>query len=179
MNAMKGIVGKLIGFVLLAGIVFGLFVVVVAPIEMYKKAQAESWPSRKAMVTKSYASHRRGGGSLRHGSSMYWAVEVCGAYKDNGEKFCVARIRYGGFRWGEGKSAAFEEVAKYPVGREVDVYFSPEDPKETVLEAVSPWTEMLALFGLGMVFLLLPVFLWVFRKKLEPQRYGSRCDNRH
>lgn len=171
---MKGFLGKLTGFVLLAGIVFGLFAVVAASFEMFEKAQAESWPSRKAVVTKSYASHRRGGGSLRHGSSMYWAVEVCGVYKDNGDKFCVSRIRYGGFRWGEGKADAFDTVARYPVGREVDVHYSPDDPRETVLEAVSPWTEMVALLGLGIAFLLAPVILFLLRKRIDPARYGRK-----
>jgi uncharacterized membrane protein len=170
----KGLLGKLIGFVLLAGFVFGMFAVAVAPFEMFKKARRESWPSRKAVVTKSYASHRRGGGSLRHGSSMYWAVEVCGVYKDNGEKFCAARIRYGGFRWGEGKADAFDAVARYPVGREIDVYYSPDDPKETVLEAASSWAEMVTLLGLGIAFLLLPLFLWLFR--MHRARHERRTD---
>lgn len=160
--------GKLIGFVLLCGIVFGLFIVVVAPIEMLKKAEAETWPSRKAIITKSYSSHKRGIRNL-----LYWNPEICGTYLDNGEKFCAARVRYGGFRFGEGEASARAAVAKYPVGREVDVYYSPENPKETVLEARSSWDEMLILFTLGIVFLLLPVCLWLFRKKLEPERYGG------
>lgn len=39
---MKNILGKLGGFILLAGIVFGLFVIIFVPIEMYMKAEAES-----------------------------------------------------------------------------------------------------------------------------------------
>ena len=165
---MKTFLGKMIGFVLLCGIVFGLFTIVFVSIEMFKKAEAETWPSRKGGVTKSYASHKRD--SRR---ALYWSPEICGAYKDNGERFCVSRIRYGGFRFGEGKASALETVAKYPVGHEVDVYYSPENPKETVLEAHSSWNEMLILLGIGIVFLLLPVLLWVFRKTLEPERYGG------
>ena len=47
---MKEMSKKVVGFLILAGIIFGLFVVVVAPIEMYQKLNAESWPSRKGMI---------------------------------------------------------------------------------------------------------------------------------
>jgi hypothetical protein len=82
-------------------------------------------------------------------------------------------IRFGGFRFGGGEKAAFETVARYPVGREIDIYASPENPKETVLESRSSWEEMRILFGLGVGFLLLPVFLWLFRRQIEPERYGG------
>jgi hypothetical protein len=167
----KNVFGKLIGFVLLAGLLFGLFVVVLIPIEMIKKADAEGWPSRKGVVTKSFTTHHRESAG-RSGTAPYYTADVCGTYKDNGEKFCVARIRYGGFRFGDGKTSALETVARYPPGSEVDVYHSPDDPKATVLEASSSWTEMFVLLGLGIGFLLIPVVLWLFRRKIEPERYG-------
>ena len=100
----------------------------------------------------------------------YYTAEVCGIYKDNGEKFCVDRIRYGGFRFGAGKDAARETVARYPVGSELDVYHDRGDPKTTVLEASSPWTEMFVLLGIAIGFLMIPVFLWLLRKIIAPQR---------
>jgi hypothetical protein len=168
---MKGIIGKLIGFVLLAGFVFGLFVIVFAPIEMSKKAKAETWPSRKGVITLSYARRNRGNAMSNVGGA-YWKAEICGNYKDNGERFCISRVRFGGFRFGEGKAKAFETVGRYRVGREVDIFYSPENPKETVLEAHSSWNEMFILLGLAIAFLFLPVVLWVFRKKIESERYG-------
>ena len=167
---LKDIVMKLMGYVILAGIVFGLFVVVVAPFEMFKKMEAESWPSRKGVITLSYASYISGFGST---GSPHWKAEICGNFNDNGERFCVRHVRFGGFRFGEGKESAFETVARYPVGREVDIYYSPDNPKETVLEARSSWNEMFVLMGLGIGFLLLTVLLWAFRKEIEPERYGS------
>jgi Protein of unknown function (DUF3592) len=159
---------KIIGFVLLAGIAFGLFVVVTIPFEMVKKAEAEGWPSRKGVITHSYVSQQRGSTG-----APYSKVEICGNYKDTGERFCVRRVRYGGFRWGGGKASALQTVARYPVGSQVDVYYSPDDSRETLLEARSPWTEMFVLLGLGLGFLLLPMLLWVFRARIEPGRYGG------
>jgi hypothetical protein len=164
---MKDVLGKIGGFVILVGIVFGLFIVIVAPIEMYRKAQAEHWPARSAVITKSFSDRR--GGVTR---STYWKAEICGTYKDGGEFFCVDSIRYGGFRFGAGKQAAEAAVAKYPVGAEVAVYYDPDDPRETVLEARSSWKEMYVLLSLGIGFLLLPFVLWLLRKRLEPERYS-------
>lgn len=168
---MRNTLGTIVGFLLLAGIAAGLVLVVTLPFEMAKKAEAESWPSRKAVVTKSYVSRHRGGaGKFPRGP--YAKPEICARYTDNGEEVCAARIRYGAIRLGEGETTARDTIARYPVGREIDVYFSPGDPKQTVLEAVSPWTEMYALLGVGIVLLLLPLVLWVSRSKIEPQRYG-------
>jgi len=64
-------------------------------------------------------------------------------------------------------------VDRYPVGREVEVHYSPKNPRETVLEAHSSWREMKLLLGLGLGFLLLPFMLWLFRRQLEPERYGG------
>jgi uncharacterized protein DUF3592 len=166
MDTLKTVLGKVAGVVLLAGILFGLFAIVTVPIEMSKKAEAENWPSRKAVITKSYADYRRGSGK----SGGYYRTEICGRYADTEQPFCVTRIRFGGFRFGAGKASALETVAKYPAGAEVDIYYSPDNPKETVLEARSPWTEMYVMLGLGTGFLLLPVLLWAFRKRIDPVR---------
>jgi hypothetical protein len=165
----KDVFLKVLGYVLFAGLAFGLFVVAVIPYEMYRKSQAETWPSRAGVITKSFTS--RQSGSAGRTGAPYVKAELCGTYKDNGEAFCVTRVRYGGFRFGEGRGSADETVARYPVGTPVDIHYSPDDPKETVLEASSPWTEMFILLGLAVAFLLLPVLLWLFRKQIEPGRY--------
>jgi hypothetical protein len=161
----------LIGVVLLVGIVFGLFAVVTVPIEMSRMAQAEHWPSRKAVITHSYTRHVRGS-ATRPRTNSSWKVEICGVYEDDGGKFCLSRVRYGDIRLGADKNGALEMVAKYPLGREVEVYYSPDNPKETILEPHAPWNKMIILLSAGIGFLLLPFFLWVFRKKIEPERYG-------
>jgi hypothetical protein len=167
-SAVKSFLHKALATILFAGLMFGLFVIVFIPFEMYKKSQAESWPSRSGVVTLSTAT-RHSGSAGRTGAAPYYTADVCGIYEDNGEKFCVDRIRYGGFRFGAGKDAARDTAARYPVGSKVDVYHDPDDPRTTVLEASSPWTEMLVLLGLAIGFLLVPLFLWLLRK-IAPRR---------
>ena len=107
---------------------------------MVHKAQAEHWPSRKGVVTKSVMSYQRGSAG-RHASASYWNRRSAAPYDDDGERFCVGRIRYGGFRFGAGKAYAAGDLAKYPEGREVDSTSIPTIRRQ-VLEAKSPWTEM-------------------------------------
>lgn len=168
MSIGKDIVGTLIGVILLVGIVFGLFAVVAAPLEMLKMADAETWPSRKGVIKTS--SVVREPGFWKRGP--FWHADICGTYKDNGESFCISRVRYGDFRFRGDKAGSRETAAKYPVGREVDVYYSPDNPKETTLEPHASWQEMTVLLSLGIGFLFLPVLLWALRKKIEPERYG-------
>lgn len=158
MNGFTNVLGKLVGVAILLGFFFGLIVVAFAPFEILRKADAETWPSRKGIITQSQAGKSRS----RSGARVYtsWEPAICGTYRDNGERFCISHVRYGHYGW---EASAREAAAKYPVGREVDVYFSPDDPKETVLEAISPWTEAFTVLGLGIGLLLLPVFLWLSR----------------
>lgn len=164
---MKAIFGKILGVTILLGFFFGLLSVIFAPLEMYSMKQAESWPSRKGVITLSY--NRYIGRFSRGGP--FWDEEICGNYVDNGERFCISRVRYGDFRCNADKDYSDAIIAKYPIGREVDVYYNPSKPKVTILENHPSWRKMQVTLGLGIAFLLLPFFLWLFRKQIEPQRY--------
>jgi hypothetical protein len=167
MSRTRNLIAAIGGFLLLAAVLIGFFIVLVAPFEMVEKAAAESWPSRPGVVEKSYVSFRSG---VR--SAGYYSAEICGTYLDDGQPFCVDRMRYGGFRWGEGKAAAEKAAARYPPGTRVRVHYAPDNPRETVLEAVSPWTEMLILYGVGLALSLLGVVLWMLRKRPDAKAGG-------
>ncbi len=165
--------GKIIRALLLLGIAVGLVTVVAVPIEMSKMAAAKHWPSRKGVITTSYVRPVLGRVG-KMGTTTTWRPEICGFYPDNqADRFCIARVRYGEIRWGSWKAPSEAVAAQYPAGREIDVYYDPEDPKETILDPLAPWNEMIALLSIGVAGLLLPVFLWVFRKWIEPERYRS------
>ena len=160
MERIKDTLAKAAGYVLLVGILFGLFVLIAVPFEMTRMVSAESWPARKATVTTSYASRKS---STRH--SAFWRPEICGNYQDTGERFCVSRVSFGTFRFGSGEAEARATVAKYPEGLETDIYYSPDNPKETILDPHPSWNAMLTLLTLGLGFLATPVVLWLFRKR--------------
>jgi hypothetical protein len=155
--------GQCLVFAVLGGFILGLFFTATVPFEMRQMADAREWPSRKGIITKSAASRK-----INLLQRPYWAVEICGSYKDNGVGFCVSRVRYGEFRLDEGEASSLAAVAKYHVGKEVDVFYSPHDPGKTVLEPDAPWTTMVAALALGIGLLLLPVLLFVIRMARAP-----------
>jgi hypothetical protein len=46
----------------------------------------------------------------------------------------------------------------------VAVYYSPSNPRDTVLEPLAPWDTMLILIGLAVVFVSIPPLLYAFRR---------------
>jgi hypothetical protein len=160
MERAKNILAKAAGYVLLVGMLFGLFVVITVPFEISRMLSAESWPARKAVVTTSYANRKS---STRR--SAYWRPEICGSYQDSGERFCVSRVSFGSFIFGSGEAQARAAIAKYPLGAQIDVYHAPDNPKETILDPHPSWHAMWTLLALGLGFLLIPVVLWLFRKR--------------
>ena len=158
----KKIFQQLLGILILLGFLVGLLAIVFVPVEMYKMHQARGWPSRDGTITHSSATLGRGG--FRNAPS--WRADIGGKYDDNGEKFWISRVRYGGVKWGAGKAAAMEDVAKYPVGPRVKVYYSPTRSKDTILEPFAPWDTMIITLAVGVGLVLLPVVLYLLRKQL-------------
>ena len=167
----QNLIRKIVGFMLLAGFIFGLFLFVTIPFEMVQMARAERWPSRRGLIITSSAS-RRVSLLLR----PYWAADICGIYLDNGVGFCVSRIRYGGFRFDEGEAESREAVAKYHVGSQVNVYYAPDDPTTTILEPHGPWFIMAFVWGLGIGLVLLPVLIYMLRRTSDVVQSEGKVD---
>lgn len=160
---LREIFGQCVGYTLLAGFILGLFLVVTVPFEMYQMAAASNWPSRKGIITKSSAALK-----ISWLQNHYWQAEICGVYKEVGVGFCVSRVRYGEFRFGDGRRSTVEAVAKYPVGSEIDVYYSPIEPGRTILEPHASRSSIAFAFGLGAGLLLLPALIFVSDRALAP-----------
>jgi hypothetical protein len=147
-----------LALVLLAGFVGGLFVLVVMPFELLPMHAARTWPARQGVIEASRTTFARGGGTR---PTPFWRVDIRGAYADSGEEFRISRIRYGDFRWGDGRAQAEADTRRYAVGSVVDVYYSPSSPSDTVLEPLAPWDTMLILLGLAVAFVATPPLLFL------------------
>ncbi len=157
-GVLRKIVGQAVGVAILLGFLFGVLVLVFMPFELYRMAQARSWPSREGVVTRSFASPQ--GAAWK----TTWRAAIRGIYRDTSEEFWVTRVRYGDFRMRGDRSGAEADAAKYRPGTVVRVYFSPDNAKETLLEPSPPWTTVIVITAIGAVGLLLPAVLFVFRK---------------
>jgi hypothetical protein len=155
----RKILGQLLGALILLWFLFGVLVIVFMPFELLRMAEARSWPFREGVITKSVASPQ---GSTRR---TFWKPAIRGTYRDTGEEFWITRIRYGEFRMRGARAGAEADVARYRPGTVVRVYYSPADPKETLLEPFAPWTTLIVMSIVGVTGVLVPVVLFLFRKR--------------
>ena len=169
MARIPSVVMKALAVLLLFGMLFGALALVFVPYDLWRMARAREWPSRKVEIVTSYAlSHR----SSRGG--RYWDAQICGRALDSGERLCITRVRFGSFRWGEGREAAEAAAARYPVGSIADLYYDPADPRERILEPHAPATTLIAILGVGIAFLLTPLALWLIRQAAAGGLRGDR-----
>lgn len=153
----------LVGLTIATGFAMGLFLIVTVPLELFTMVEVRGWPSREGTVTDAFVTPSTGGGLS---TPDEWKAEVRGVYNDTGEEFWISKVRYGDFPFDAGRANSREAVARYPVGTAGQVYFSPANSKNTVLEPFAPWTTMLTALGAGVGGVLLPVVLYIFREPL-------------
>jgi hypothetical protein len=155
----RKILGRALGAIILLWFFFGLLVIVFMPFELWRMAQARSWPFREAVISKSVASPQGSTGRT------LWTPAIRATYRDTGEEVWISRVRYGEFRMRGARAGAEADVARYRPGMVVRVYYSPTNPKETLLEPFAPWTTMIGMSIVGVSGVLLPFVLFLFRKR--------------
>ena len=143
--------GKVVWLVLLLlggifttiGVLIGL--VVGKPILDNARA-TEQWPQAGGEVLESRLDESRG-----ENGTMY-SAHVVYRYALDGGEFESNRIWFGGDYSTSDRSEMFEIVRQYPVGKQVTVYYSPDEPSESVL---IPGAFVLShlLYVIGLVFL--------------------------
>lgn len=127
----------------------------------------EQWPQADGEVLESRLDESRG-----ENGTMY-SAHVVYRYALDGGEFESNRIWYGGDYSTSDRSEMFEIVKQYPVGRQVTVYYSPDEPSEAVLiPGAFVLSHLLYVIGLvflaiGGVLLLVLVFL-VVRSVIGP-----------
>jgi len=111
------------------------------------KAKASNeWPSTDGKVIESELERHRG----NEGETMYKALVVYEYSLDGGE-FESDRVWFGGGYSTSDRSEMQAVVKEYPVGKNVTVYYSPDDPGEAVLKPGAYFSSYL-LFGGGLIF---------------------------
>lgn len=93
------------------------------------------WPTTEGVITRSLIVQHHPRGSEKHGYAPRREHEVRVEYS-----YDVAGTRYGGDRLRirpnryKGENSVKRELAKYPAGQKVKVYYDPEKPERSVLE---------------------------------------------
>ncbi|NTX07360.1 DUF3592 domain-containing protein [Myxococcus sp. CA040A] len=145
---------------------------------MVRQAQVASWPSVQGTITRSeVAMVHTSKGSRRE-------LKLAYTYSVDGQPYEGGKHRFTAGSSGVRRYAE-EQVARYPLGASVPVYYRPGQPSEAVLQAGMDSSELFMLMG-AMPFNLVMFWLWVVvrwtPKKEEPfglstfiREDGSEC----
>jgi len=100
-----------------------------------------------------------------NGTRGGWKFYIQYEYYIEGNKMTSERVHFG-YQASSNPSYAQEYINKYPIGKEVIVYYNPDDPRESVLEPQVKWYGQLYIFTAGILFSLL--FLYLSWKSKSP-----------
>ena len=117
------------------GVVLGLFVLILSGTllafdgyvgwSVYRQIRAQNYPTTKGVITHSEVTGH-GGRHSNYSPSLQYKYAVAGkTYSGN-------RYRFGDVYAVEGK--AHQIIAEHPVGKQVQVYYNPDDPADALLQ---------------------------------------------
>ena len=147
---------------------------------LHKSAQSSSWPSVDGVI-RSVNIERQMSSSGDHGPSTTYAAGVTYDYAFDGKTFSGNRIRMVKV-FSSDQSCAMEDERRYPVGKQVKVFYSPSDPADSVLEpGVHPSSWFLPI--LGAAFVVVPAMVMsigfagtAFRRQRRVVETNPFCD---
>lgn len=140
---------------LIAGLIFGPLFLVVGYVVAFMFGKpildnaraSRDWPQVTGTITKSEV-HR----SRKKGSTMY-SAEVVYDYTVEGKKLEGDTVWFGGNYRTSSDRGARDVVSRYPVGKQVPVFYNPQDPTLAVLESGAFLTSYVV-FGIGLAFMI-------------------------
>ena len=150
---------KFLGLLVVFGFFAGWLAVIGAGYELRRMHAIQDWPARRGVITQSYARQLRG-----HKNRLYWDVEIAGVYAGSEQRFYVSRVGYGIEQSIVTRGRAERMAARFPVGRELEVYYEPGNPKHAVLVRDNSPTPTLALLTIGLLLGLLPLVLYGYSR---------------
>ena len=151
--------GNLMLFWLL--IVIGAIVLLAGAWTLFRGLSCEHWPSTEGIVETSQVHDSNSG---RHGRT--YSAHIIYSYHVGGTGYIGDRLCFGSMS--SSSSYAGGIVNRYPVGKKVSVYYSPNDPQLAALEP-GPHGGVAICFGVGTVFILFGMMMRGILKSPEAQ----------
>jgi hypothetical protein len=147
-----------LGFVIYA-ILFGLFlfIMVSSSIRNFRWGRSSnSWPTATGVIIQSeMTSHKGEGTTPKYGARLLFEYQINGKYYRSFRR----DISAGSSLFG-GKGTASRILEKYPVGKEVDVFFPPNSPDMGILEPGVKKSTLIFLF-IGLIATLVYLFVLI------------------
>jgi hypothetical protein len=145
------------GFFLLFTLGGGIALILYSQNSKKKAGASLQWPSAPGSITisqvrESVSTDEDGGTSI----SYYPHVEY--TYTVDGQTYTSKQVAFGGVKGFNDTARAQTDLAKYPVGARVQVYYNPQKPGEAVLERVAGSGAKTAMI-MGIILLVLSVLI--------------------
>jgi hypothetical protein len=122
-----------LGLLLLAFLGAGIYALVVYARERKKGAETQAWPSTMGRVVEAFVVEETQVDSEGDSNRVY-APHVVYEYEVNGTLYRGDRLRVGLRSFISSRRKVEQELALYPVGGQVRVYYNSENPAEAVLQ---------------------------------------------
>ena len=115
----------------------GLVMIVSALVSMYKARKTEFWRQATGKVLESDVAKniRSIGGNTK---TTTYRPEICYSYQVDDQEYVSDRIGVAGSYSSSSPAKAYRIATKYPVDKEVTVYYDPNKPGQSVLETGVP-----------------------------------------
>ena len=117
-------------------LVFGgvMYVGIQQALEM---GDSRKWPTTEGVITESHitSSHKTSTEKGWHGSRYEYEVRVQYAYEVDGVSYNGNRLRIRPNKYSSEKNAQ-RELAEYPLGQRVRVYYNPKEPERSLLKPI-------------------------------------------
>ncbi len=121
------------GFFVLLFVLCGAGLVFFALRSRKKAEESQGWPGVSGQINRSGV--KRSASSDDDGNTTYsYSPAVEYSYQVGGQSFTSRRMVFGAVKGYSSPAKAEKELARYPAGAAVTVYYNPENPAEAVLE---------------------------------------------
>lgn len=140
--------GKATVVLFIIGVV-GAALTIFLGIPMMKNAfESRGWPTADGVITVSQFTSNtdRDSGSTTYGASIAYDYTV------NGASYTGSNVHFGQYSTSD-PSYGRSIVNRYPLGKQVMVYYDPDNPSESVLEPGAGWSSFMVA-GIGILFAL-------------------------
>jgi len=118
----------------------GTLFLAISIVRLYKFSTSKTWLSTTGEIISSEMETKRGG----RGRSVTYHAALVYDYSVEGTKYSGSRICFGDYG-SSNPNHARQILNRYPAGKQVNVYYNPSKPEDSVLERRLSWTVYLAL----------------------------------
>ncbi len=125
----------------------GVWLIVSSRKQRQQVAASQNWPTTVAQIT--LAEVRESSQTDSEGDiQRYYYPQVKYTYQVGGIMYQGDKLTFGAKRGYASLKKANEEIARYPLGTQVQVYYNPEKPQEAVLEQRAVGSNFMLIFGI-------------------------------